>query len=120
MRFLTLYGEQSVVMEIFAKRLKERARQLGISDREAARQCGLEERRYAHYAGDRREPDLETLVRIAKGLGTTPNWLLGLDIEGRKPTKRDALVERVTMAARELTDDELRLVATQTAALAKR
>lgn len=106
-------------MEIFAKRLKERAQQLGISDREAARQCGLEERRYAHYAGARREPDLDTLVRIAKGLGTTPNWLLGLDREGKKPNKRDAVLERVSMAASELSDDELRLIAIQIEALAR-
>jgi transcriptional regulator with XRE-family HTH domain len=107
-------------MEIFAKRLKERAQQLGISDREAARQCGLEERRYAHYAGGRREPDLETFVRIAKGLGTTPHWLLGLDVEGKKPSKRELLVERVSMAAKSLSDDELRIVAVQVEALAKR
>lgn len=106
-------------MEIFAKRLKERAQQLGISDREAARQCNLEERRYAHYAGGRREPDLETLVRIAKGLGTTPNWLLGLDGEGKRPTKREVIVERVTMAAEELTDEQLKLIAIQIEALAR-
>ena len=106
-------------MEIFAKRLKERAQQLGISDREAARQCGLEERRYAHYAGGRREPDLETVVRIAKGLGTTPNWLLGLDSDGKKPGKRDTMIERLTMAARELSDEELRIVAVQIEALAR-
>lgn len=106
-------------MEIFAKRLKERGQQLGISDREAARQCSLEERRYAHYAGGRREPDLETLVRIAKGLGTTPNWLLGLDSEGKRPTKREAMVERITMAAKELPEEELRLVAIQIEALVR-
>lgn len=106
-------------MDMFAKRLKERAAQLGISDREAARQCGLEERRYAHYAGNRREPDLETLVRIANGLGTTPNWLLGLDGEGRRPTKRTALLERLATAARELSDEELRISVTQAEALVR-
>ena len=106
-------------MDIFAKRLKERAQQLGISDREAARQCGLEERRYAHYAGSRREPDLDTLLRIANGLGTTPNWLLGLDSEGKKPNKRASTIERVTMAVHQLTDEELRLVAIQIEALAR-
>ena len=107
-------------MDMFAKRLKERAAQLGISDREAARQCGLEERRYAHYAGNRREPDLETLVRIANGLGTTPNWLLGLDGEGKRPTKRTALLERLGTAARELSDEELRISVVQAEALVRR
>lgn len=107
-------------MDMFARRLKERAAQLGISDREAARQCGLEERRYAHYAGNRREPDLETLVRIANGLGTTPNWLLGLDGEGKRPTRRTALLERLTTAAKELSDEELRISVVQAEALVRR
>ncbi|MBI4923343.1 MAG: helix-turn-helix transcriptional regulator [Devosia nanyangense] len=106
-------------MDMFAKRLKERAAQLGISDREAARQCGLEERRYAHYAGNRREPDLDTLVRIANGLGTTPNWLLGLDGEGKRPTKRTALLERLATAAREFSDEELRISVIQAEALVR-
>ena len=65
-------------MEIFAKRLQERAKQLGISNAEAARRVGLEERRYAHYASGRREPDLATLKSISEALGITPNWLLGV------------------------------------------
>ena len=57
-----------------------------------------------------REPDLDTLVRIAVGLGTTPNWLLGLDAEGRKPTKRAAQLDRLLASARQLTDEELRVL----------
>lgn len=106
-------------MDIFANRLKERAAQLGISDRQAARQCGLEERRYAHYAGGRREPDMETLVRIAHGLGTTPNWLLGLDHEGKKPNKRGAMLERLSAAARQVSDEELRILTIQAEALVR-
>ena len=106
-------------MDVFAQRLKERAQQLGISDRQAARLCGLEERRYAHYAGGRREPDLETLVRIASSLSTTPNWLLGLDAEGKRPSKRSGLIDRVASAAQRLDDTELRIVAVQIEALAK-
>ena len=106
-------------MDIFAKRLKERAAQLGISDRQAARQCGLEERRYAHYAGNRREPDLDTLVRIATGLSTTPNWLLGLDAEGKKPTRRAAQLDRLVTAARQVTDEELRVLTVSAEALVR-
>lgn len=105
-------------MQMLAKRLKERAAQLGISDRQAARLCGLDERRYAHYAGGRREPDLTTLVTIATKLSTTPNWLLGLDTEGKKPTKRAALVERLTNAALAMTEEELKLTVIQAEAIA--
>lgn len=106
-------------MEIFASRLKERAAQLGISDRQAARLCGLDERRYAHYAGGRREPDLETLVTIARSLGTAPNWLLGVDAEGKKATKRSSLLDRLAAAAREMGDEELRIITIQAEAVAR-
>jgi transcriptional regulator with XRE-family HTH domain len=104
-------------MDVFAQRLKERARQLGISNRQAARLCGLEERRYSHYAGGRREPDLETVVRIATALSTTPNWLLGIDPEGKKATKRSAMLDRLVAAAREMSDEELRVSTVQAEAL---
>lgn len=104
-------------MQMLARRLKERAQQLGISDRQAARLCGLDERRYAHYAGGRREPDLETLVTIARALSTTPNWLLGVDTDGKKATKRGALLDRLVSAAQGLSDEELRIVTVQAEAL---
>ena len=106
-------------MDIFANRLKERAAQLGISDRQAARLCSLDERRYAHYAGGRREPDLETLVMIARSLGTTPNWLLGVDADGKKATKRSSLLDRLAAAAREMGDEELRITTVQAEAVAR-
>ena len=111
--------ENNPFMDVFAKRLKERAAQLGISDRQAARKCGLDERRYAHYAGGRREPDLETLILIAKSLGTTPNWLLGVDPEGAKSTKRSSMADRLSAAAREMTDEEFRITALQAEAVAR-
>jgi transcriptional regulator with XRE-family HTH domain len=51
-------------MDLFAKRLRERARQLQLSDAEVARRAGLAERRYGHYVRGMREPDYATLVRI--------------------------------------------------------
>ena len=50
-------------MRIFVDRLQERASELGLSQAEVARL----------------QPDLATLVRIAKSLQTTPNWLLGVE-----------------------------------------
>jgi len=106
-------------MEIFAQRLKERAAQLGISNAEAARRCELEERRYAHYVAGRREPDLSTLVKIAAVLGTTPNWLLGLDAAGSKATVRAGLTDRLTNAAHEMSDRELKVFVVQAEAIAR-
>jgi len=106
-------------MEIFAQRLRERAAQLGISNAEAARRCELDERRYGHYTSNRREPDLATLVRIAKSLGTTPNWLLGLQADGGKSTRQERLIERLLSAGRLMKDRDLDLVVTQAEAVAR-
>lgn len=104
-------------MELFAKRLHERAKQLGISNAEAARRVGLDERRYAHYASGRREPDLETLKAIAKRLGTTPNWLLGVSETLNQEPKRTELIDRLIIAASQMTMEELRIILVQSEAV---
>jgi transcriptional regulator with XRE-family HTH domain len=78
-------SEQFVPMKIFAERLKDRAAVLGLSNAEVARRTGLSERRYGHYVSGSREPDLATLARIARALGTSPNHLLGYDDDEPKP-----------------------------------
>ena len=40
--------------------IRERARELGLSDAEVARRAGLSERRYGYYATGEREPNLAT------------------------------------------------------------
>lgn len=105
-------------MDTFAKKLRERAKQLGISNAEAARRIGLDERRYAHYASGRREPDLATLVNIAEILGTNPNWLLGVtSIEDLDEGRAD-LFERFKNAMSEMTINELELSVIQAEAIA--
>lgn len=104
-------------MKVFAKRLKERAAQLGISNAQAARLCDLDERRYANYANDQREPDLMTLAKITRVLNTSADYLLGLtDEEPEDP--RTLLLQRLTVCAATLPDDQLETVVTQTEALA--
>ena len=58
-------------------RLRARIDALGISQAEAARRCGLSPQRFNNYVADRRPPDIDTLVRMARGLGTSPDYLLG-------------------------------------------
>jgi transcriptional regulator with XRE-family HTH domain len=101
--------EQIVPMEIFAKRLRERAKQLGISNSEAARRIGLDERRYVHDVSGRREPNLMILKRISEGLDTTPNWLLGITSKIEKAPETAALIERLVNAARGMTREQLKL-----------
>jgi transcriptional regulator with XRE-family HTH domain len=105
-------------MDVFAKKLKERAEHMGISNAEAARVVGLDERRYAHYASGRREPDLATLVKIAKALTITPNWLLGLGVEGASQTRKSDLLDRLSSAGQGLPDADLKSLVVQAEALA--
>jgi transcriptional regulator with XRE-family HTH domain len=105
-------------METIAKKLRERAQQLGISNAEAARRIGLEERRYAHYVSGRREPDLATLVGIAKALQTTPNALLGVTPDGQPETRRSTLLDRLMGATQAMADKELEICVVQAEAMA--
>ena len=104
-------------MDIFAKRLKSRAQQLGISNAEAARRIGLEEGRYAHYVAGRREPDLATFIKIAEVLGTTPSWLLGADEPFDSDPEKAELVAHFKNAATNLEPAELRQFIVQVEAI---
>lgn len=65
----------------FAKNLRTRIADLGLTYAEVARRCALENRRFHHYTVGDREPDLKTLIKIAKVLETTPDVLLGAQLE---------------------------------------
>jgi transcriptional regulator with XRE-family HTH domain len=103
-------------MERFAKRLRERARELELSDAEVARRAGLAERRYGHYVRGVREPDFETLLRICAALDVTPNDLL-IASEREKPDDRERWLSRLSATARKLETDDLRLAVRQIEAL---
>jgi len=103
-------------MDLFAKRLRERARQLELSDAEVARRAGLAERRYGHYVRGLREPDFVTLLRICAVLDATPNDLLVAD-KGRRPTDHDRWLSRLVAAGRKLDLTDLKLAVRQTEAL---
>jgi transcriptional regulator with XRE-family HTH domain len=98
-------------METFAQRIRDRARELGLSDAEVARRAGLSERRYGYYSTGEREPNLATLVRICEVLAATPNDLLLP--EGNPPAQsgRDRLLARIGAATDNLNLPELKLAA---------
>ena len=100
-------------MDIFANRLRARARQLGISNAEAARRAGLEERRYGHYIVGRCEPDLATFKKIAAVLATTPNWLLDAPEPFDTDSEKSVLFERLRNAAGQMTKEQLALCVIQ-------
>ena len=100
-------------MPIFAERIRERARELGLSDAEVARRAGLSERRYGYYATGEREPNLATLVRICEVLAATPNDLLLA--EGKPPaqSQRVRVLARISVATDHLSVADLELAACQ-------
>jgi transcriptional regulator with XRE-family HTH domain len=109
-------GNMLFPMELFAKRLRERARQLELSDAEVARRAGLAERRYGHYVRGTREPDFATLLRICAVLDVTPNDLLLADKAPRPPT-RDRWLSRLIAAGRKLDVPDVKLAVRQIEAL---
>ena len=104
-------------MEIFVERLQERTHQLGLSQAEVARLSGLNERRFNHYARGRRQPDLATLVRIAKTLQTTPNWLLGVEVNETSDV-RERLASKIGATCLAMDIQRLGIAATLIDALA--
>jgi transcriptional regulator with XRE-family HTH domain len=106
-------------MLIFAKNLKSRAEELGLSHAEVARRVGLSERRYAHYVSGRNEPDLALLVKIADVLRLTPNDLLNAGARAAEPSKRTILQDRLLAVAKVMKDADLEATATQAEAVVK-
>jgi transcriptional regulator with XRE-family HTH domain len=104
-------------MDSFAARLRKRAEELRISNAEVARRVGLSERRYAHYVRGTREPDLATLVRIARVLETAPNDLLGFGPDP-KPSKRTILRDRLLAATNAMDERALEITVIQAEAVA--
>lgn len=91
-----------------ATKLKERADALGITNVEAARRCDLDRRRYGHYVTGRSRPNYETLLKICKALGTSPNLLLDFR-DGNQPEEIDQLIS----VALNLSSDQIKfLIAT--------
>jgi transcriptional regulator with XRE-family HTH domain len=98
-------------MQVFAQRIRERARELGLSDAEVARRAGLSERRYGYYATGEREPNLATLVRICEVLAAAPNDLLLPGGKAPAQSGRDRLLARISAATNDLGQPELELAA---------
>ncbi len=105
-------------MQGIGERLKARARALGLTDSEVARRLGLSQGRYSNYVNEVVEPDLGTLVRIAKTLGLTADEVLGMtqpdsDDEGQ------ILRTRIALAAETMDSASLQAAAIMFDAAAK-
>lgn len=84
---MTVQNKLSAMVDL-GKALRERARELGLSDAEVARRARLDVGRYGNYSRGSREPDFQTFLRICRVLQTTPNALLGVEEMGRNEQDR--------------------------------
>jgi transcriptional regulator with XRE-family HTH domain len=64
-----------------SQQLQAILRDRDISQTEAAGLCDLSVARFHNYLAGTRTPDLNTLMRMAKALGTTTDYLLGFNVE---------------------------------------
>lgn len=64
--------------EVFAERLKQARKMTGLTQARFAPKIGLTKNGYALYETARRDPSIPTLIRIAKELKISADWLLGL------------------------------------------
>jgi transcriptional regulator with XRE-family HTH domain len=62
----------------FAAKVYERLDELGRTQTEFAREIGLSPQRLNNYLKARRPPDVESLIKIAQGLGLSTDYLLGI------------------------------------------
>lgn len=66
----------NVFMIRYGEAMRERARELGLSDAEVARRAGISPRRYSNYVNEERQPDFDTLLAICEALKISPNQIL--------------------------------------------
>ena len=95
-------------MDYLANQLRRLGVDRGISNAEVARRCGIEERTYANYCTGKREPDLETILRICQKMGVTPNDLLLQ--EDAPQEQREKLIRRLAASLAEVSTGDITAV----------
>lgn len=70
-------------------RIKEIRKQLGITARQVAEHINVAESTMSLYESGKREPDIETIVKLAKYFNVTLEYLLGV---GDTPTEEERRV----------------------------
>jgi len=65
--------------EVFPSRLKEERHKYGLTQEQLADELGFSKGAISRYEKGIREPDFETLARIANYLDVTSDYLIGLE-----------------------------------------
>lgn len=83
----------SVDMIDVGARIRQRIAEMGITQADVARALGISQQRLGNYVNGKRPPDIETLVKVAKALNVSTDWLLGINESA--PTDIKAVVLRL-------------------------
>ena len=85
------------------KRIKERREQTNMTQRELAEAVGVAVPTISMYENGKREPDGQTMARLATVLGCSVDYLLGVD---EKPVDMSDFTYAMHGAERDLTDHD--------------
>ncbi len=66
------------MMKLFSARLRELRMAAGVTQQQLAEYLNIRQQSYARYETGAGEPNLETLVRLAKYFGVSCDYLLGV------------------------------------------
>lgn len=64
--------------ETFGKRLKKAREDAGYSQKQIQEILGIEQSRLSYYENGKREPDIETIGKLADFYNVSVDWLFGL------------------------------------------
>ncbi|HBF7091296.1 TPA: helix-turn-helix transcriptional regulator [Clostridioides difficile] len=78
-------------MESLGDRIANLRKELDINQKELATKVGITEASLSRYENNLREPKSEIIVRLAKALKTSTDYLLGVN-ENTKISKEDKLI----------------------------
>jgi len=85
-----------------AENLKKIRKSSGITQTFIAKKINISRQAYCNYEAGAREPDYETLSRIANVLGTTPNDILGITDNKMLSNKKEPAPELYPGQAKDL------------------
>ncbi len=94
--------------EKYGDRIASLRKRMNLTQDKFAEKSGISRAALSHYEKSRREPDFETLKRIAMALGTTTDYIIGF-IATKKPCYESLFGERLRILRLEkaLTQSEL-------------
>ena len=75
-------------MVIFRKRLKEKRKELNLTQEQLGKLVFLSKGEICAYEKGKRIPPLDVLIRIARFLETDFLWLIGMELEYKKGERR--------------------------------